>query len=88
MKDTTQETKMKSKSTIETHNSTIYPCLGSKTDIRKGIVKFYAPSKGFGFVTDENGRDHFFHKSDVPTKRSIRGKTMRLSFTLARRRGG
>jgi len=31
----------------------------------QGIVKFYNVAKGFGFITDENGEEIFFHKSNV-----------------------
>ena len=31
----------------------------------QGIVKFYNISKGFGFITVENGEEIFFHKSNV-----------------------
>jgi CspA family cold shock protein len=31
----------------------------------QGTVKFFNPTKGFGFITTENGEDIFFHKSNV-----------------------
>lgn len=31
----------------------------------KGTVKFFNPTKGFGFITTEKGEDIFFHKSNV-----------------------
>jgi CspA family cold shock protein len=30
-----------------------------------GTVKFYNTSKGFGFITGEDGKDYFFHKTSV-----------------------
>lgn len=33
--------------------------------MQQGIVKFYNSTKGFGFITAENGEDIFFHKSNV-----------------------
>ncbi len=30
-----------------------------------GKVKFFNVSKGFGFITTENGEEIFFHKSNV-----------------------
>lgn len=30
-----------------------------------GIVKWFNPRKGFGFITSEDGTDIFVHKSDV-----------------------
>ena len=31
----------------------------------QGTVKFYNPTKGFGFITSEDGEEIFFHKSNV-----------------------
>ncbi len=31
----------------------------------QGVVKFYNPVKGFGFITSQTGEDIFFHKSNV-----------------------
>ena len=31
----------------------------------KGTVKFFNGSKGFGFITPENGDDLFFHISEI-----------------------
>ena len=31
----------------------------------QGVVKFFNPVKGFGFITTPNGEDIFFHKSNV-----------------------
>ena len=31
----------------------------------QGTVKFYNPTKGFGFITTESGEEIFFHKSNV-----------------------
>jgi CspA family cold shock protein len=36
-----------------------------KADMTEGTVKFYNTAKGFGFITDVNGEDVFFHKSSV-----------------------
>jgi len=33
--------------------------------MQQGVVKFYNSTKGFGFITAENGEDIFFHKSNV-----------------------
>lgn len=30
-----------------------------------GKVKFFNPSKGFGFITQDNGTDLFFHISEI-----------------------
>ncbi|MEM0492876.1 MAG: cold shock domain-containing protein [Candidatus Thermoplasmatota archaeon] len=33
----------------------------------KGNVKWYNARKGYGFITDENGKDIFVHRSSVPS---------------------
>ena len=33
--------------------------------MEKGTVKFFNASKGFGFITPENGSDIFFHISEI-----------------------
>ncbi|MCC7514519.1 MAG: cold shock domain-containing protein [Bacteroidia bacterium] len=33
-----------------------------------GKVKFFNKEKAFGFITDSNGRDIFFHKNDCVNK--------------------
>lgn len=30
-----------------------------------GIVKWFDARKGFGFITDEEGRDYFVHQSNI-----------------------
>ena len=32
----------------------------------KGKIKWYHQVQGYGFITDENGKDLFFHVSDFP----------------------
>ena len=33
--------------------------------MKKGKVKWYNETKGFGFIEDENGNDIFFHRSGL-----------------------
>ncbi|MAH44058.1 cold-shock protein [archaeon] len=33
--------------------------------MNKGKVKFFNTSKGFGFITQDNGEDLFFHVSEL-----------------------
>lgn len=39
----------------------------------KGIVKWFNPRKGFGFITDPDGVDHFCHFSAVEKGRTYTG---------------
>jgi cold shock protein len=34
----------------------------------KGRVKFYNDMKGFGFITGEDGKETFVHRSSIPTE--------------------
>ena len=34
----------------------------------KGVVKWFDDSKGFGYITDERGRDFWVHYSDIEMK--------------------
>lgn len=36
----------------------------------KGTVKWFNPRKGYGFITDTQGKDHFVHFSNV-----VKGRT-------------
>lgn len=45
-----------------------------------GLIKFYNPDKGFGFITDENNTDRFFHISDVIGS-EIPSEQQKVSFT-------
>ena len=33
--------------------------------MKKGIVKFFNEAKGFGFITDESGKDVFVHATKL-----------------------
>lgn len=32
----------------------------------KGTVKFFNPTKGYGFITGEDGKEYFVHMSGLP----------------------
>ena len=34
----------------------------------KGTVKFYNDMKGFGFITGEDGKETFVHRSSIPAE--------------------
>lgn len=36
----------------------------------KGKIKFYKEDKGWGFITGDDGKDIFFHKSNVENPRN------------------
>lgn len=35
----------------------------------KGIVKFFNIRRGFGFITGDDGKDHYFNRSSLPRDR-------------------
>ena len=37
----------------------------------KGTVKFFEEKKGYGFIAGDNGKDYFFHWSDIQADVSI-----------------
>jgi CspA family cold shock protein len=38
----------------------------------KGTVKFYNDLKGFGFITGEDGKETFVHRSSIPAEINLR----------------
>jgi CspA family cold shock protein len=48
----------------------------NKTPILKGVVKFYNPHKGYGFIRDNNGhKDVFVHFSSIKDNSNFRKLT-------------
>ena len=45
--------------------ASIYNNNKKKKIMNKGKVKFFNTSKGFGFITQDNGEDLFFHVSEL-----------------------
>ena len=33
--------------------------------MKNGVVKFFNEAKGFGFITDESGKDYFVHSTGL-----------------------
>jgi len=40
--------------------------IGKEVNIMNGVVKWYNPRKGFGFIENEEGKDIFVHRTQVP----------------------
>ena len=38
----------------------------NKREDIQGIVKWYNVKQGYGFIESKNGKDIFFHKSEIP----------------------
>ena len=52
--------------------------------MKKGVVKEYNPSKGFGFITGQNNEDYFVHVSGLRQHLQSRGLRagQRVSFDV------
>jgi len=37
----------------------------------KGTVKFYNDMKGFGFITGEDGKETFVHRTSIPAETNL-----------------
>ena len=37
----------------------------------KGTVKFYNDMKGFGFITGEDGKETFVHRTSIPAEMNL-----------------
>ena len=47
----------------------------------KGKVKWYNIKQGFGFIVDEDGKDIFFHKSEIPFWSIFLNKGDKIEYT-------
>jgi CspA family cold shock protein len=56
----------------------------------QGTVKFYNATKGFGFITTEQGEEIFFHKSNVKNTgfRDVLVQGDQVSFELKQEQKG
>lgn len=48
----------------------------------RGSVKWYNPTKGFGFLTSDDGVDVFVHRSRLRDSESMFIEGARVSFTI------
>ena len=54
--------------------------------MKTGTVKFFNTTKGFGFITQENGEDIFFHISEIQGQEPKDGD--KVEFELGEGRKG
>lgn len=54
--------------------------------MNKGTVKFFNEAKGFGFITDESGKDIFVHANDLKGLKITEGD--KVSFDTAEGKKG
>lgn len=63
----------------------------TRSEVRKGIVKWFDIKKGYGFITDsETGEDYFAHFSGITKGRSytsLEGED-EVSFTIGKGKHG
>jgi CspA family cold shock protein len=55
-------------------------------DRRCGTVKWWDDKKGFGFITDDDGRDWFVHFRQLPNRKALGARLEtgeRVSFSIA-----
>jgi CspA family cold shock protein len=48
----------------------------------KGVVKWYNPRKGFGFIVGEDGKDVFIHHSALPENISMLNEGEELEYEI------
>ena len=48
----------------------------------KGVVKWYNPRKGFGFIVGEDGKDVFIHHSALPEDISMLNEGDELEYEI------
>lgn len=51
----------------------------------KGKVKFFNESKGFGFISQDNGEDIFFHVTGLESGTANQGDTVTYEVTEGRK---
>lgn len=53
-----------------------------------GIVKFYNETKGYGFISGDDGRDYFFHITSVIGNCNFISKDQKVSYILSKGKKG
>ena len=48
----------------------------------KGVVKWYNPRKGFGFIVGEDGKDVFIHHSALPEDIAMLNEGEELEYEI------
>ena len=59
--------------------------LSGTASAKRGTVKFFRPERGFGFITEEDGADLFFHVRNCDGREPLLGE--RVQYILAEYRG-
>ncbi len=62
---------------------------GSTADRKTGIVKWFNPTKGFGFIEQDEGEDLFVHRTEIQSRklRSL-NKNDRVEFEISEGKKG
>ena len=53
----------------------------------KGTVKFWSSRKQYGFITSDNGQDHFVHETQITTGDTRLYTGQRVQYGLSMQKG-
>lgn len=54
--------------------------------VKRGKVKFFNEQKGFGFIVGDDGKDYFFHHTDIAQGRKV-GEGTGVTFGVGQGKG-